>query len=35
MDGLAFIAAIVALFVAFGMRRRVTALQTQLDKPDR
>ena len=31
MDGLAFIAAIVALFVAFGMRRRVTALQTQLD----
>ena len=31
MDGLAFIAAIVALFVAFAMRRRVTALQTQID----
>lgn len=31
MDGLAFIAAIVALFVAFAMRRRVTALQMQLD----
>ncbi len=30
MDGLAFIAAVVALFVAFGMRRRLTALQTQL-----
>jgi len=30
MDGLAFIAAVVALFVAFGLRRRLTALQTQL-----
>ncbi|MBX9591043.1 MAG: DUF2339 domain-containing protein [Hyphomonadaceae bacterium] len=30
MDGLAFIAAVVALIVAFGMRRRLTALQTQL-----
>ena len=30
MDGLAFIAAVVALFVAFGMRRRLTELQTQL-----
>jgi uncharacterized membrane protein len=30
MDGLAFIVAVVALFVAFGMRRRLTALQTQL-----
>jgi uncharacterized membrane protein len=29
MDGLAFIAAVVALFVAFGVRRRLTALQTE------
>ena len=32
MDGLAFIAAVVALFVAFGMRRKLAALQTQLAK---
>ena len=31
MDGLAFIAAVVALLVAFGMRRRVTALQGRLE----
>ena len=31
MDGLSFIAAVVVLFVAFGMRRRMTALQTKLD----
>jgi uncharacterized membrane protein len=30
MDGLAFIAAVVALFVAFGMRRKLAALQAQL-----
>jgi uncharacterized membrane protein len=30
MDGLAFIAAVVALVVAFGMRRKLAALQTQL-----
>jgi uncharacterized membrane protein len=30
MDGLAFIAAVVALFVAFGMRRKLAALQSQL-----
>jgi uncharacterized membrane protein len=30
MDGLAFIAALVALFVAFGMRRKLAALQSQL-----
>ncbi|NJO23918.1 MAG: DUF2339 domain-containing protein [Sphingomonadales bacterium] len=32
MDGLAFIAAAVALFVAFGMRRKLTTLQAQLTK---
>lgn len=31
MDGLAFIAAVVALFAAFGMRRKLAALQTQFD----
>jgi uncharacterized membrane protein len=30
MDGLAFIAAVVALGIALGMRRRVTALETRL-----
>lgn len=30
MDGLALIAAVVALVVAFGMRRKLAALQTQL-----
>lgn len=30
MDGLAVIAAIVALFAVFGMRRRVTALETRI-----
>ena len=30
MDGLAFVAAVVALLVAFGMRRKLAALQTQL-----